>query len=111
MEANKNTPGQNLANFLKDFKIEISNKLDRVLKNQQYIKADTTQIGQMLQDFYRQNPQQNNKNNYRGQFVIKNMTDAQAKDLMVRQGVSPQIVAQLSDNKFTVQYLVSLVQK
>ena len=111
MENNKNTPGQNLANFLKEFKTEISNKLDRVLKNQQYIKADTTQIGQMLQDFYRQNPQQNNKSNYRGQFVIKNMTDAQAKDLMVRQGVSPQVVAQLSDNKFTVQYLVSLVQK
>jgi hypothetical protein len=39
------------------------------------------------------------------------MTDAQAKDLMIRQGVPPQVVAKLSDNKFTVQYLVSLIKK
>ena len=87
---------------------QLSDKLDKVIYNQRYIKADTTEIGRMLQEFYKSS---NKTEYYKGQFVIKNMSDSQAKDLLTRQGVSPQVVAALSDNKFTVQYLINLMKK
>jgi hypothetical protein len=84
-------------------------------KQNQSIKADTTEIGRMLQAFYQEERIKNSKNDnrvdYNRPFTIKNMTDAQAKDLLIRQGLSPQLVSKISDNKFTVQYLINMVQK
>lgn len=40
-------------------------------------------------------------------FTIKNMSDAQAKDLLM-QGLTPNDVSVLSNLKFSVQYLISL---
>lgn len=83
---------------------EIVSRLNTIISNQKYIKADTTEIGQMLRTFYKNS---NSKINCTVPFVIKNMTEAQAKDLM-RQGMYPEYVALLSDNKFTVVHLYKL---
>lgn len=100
----------NVINFIQDLNNKVMNKLDNIISNQRSIKADTNEIGRMLQGYYKQSNIVSN-GQYRGQFVIKNMTDSQAKDLLVKQGVPAHVVAQLSDNKFTVQYLVNLMKK
>jgi hypothetical protein len=94
---------------------QIVEALKLINRQNQCIKADTTEIGRMLQAFYQEEKLKSSKNvankNVCNQFTIKNLTDAQAKDLLVRQGLSPEVVARISDNKFTVQYLINMVQK
>ena len=86
---------------------EIISKLNILIKNQKYIKADTTAIGQMLQEYFVQRKQQINSN---VPFIIDGMTEAQAKSLM-KQGLYPEVVALYSGNKFTVAHLYKLASR
>lgn len=107
MEKKEVTRAEIIINILEKLCKEVSNKMNLIIKNQSYIKADTTQIGQMLQQYFQQHNAVINTN---VPFVIKNMTEAQAKDLM-RQGMLPEVVAVYADGKFSVQYLYALLRK
>lgn len=55
METNKesNTTKINAANFLKENFNLVINKLDKIINNQHYIKASNTEIGRMIQEYYK----------------------------------------------------------
>lgn len=86
---------------------EIISKLNILVNNQKYIKADTTAIGQMLQQYFIGKQAEINNS---VPFIIEGMTEAQAKSLM-KQGMYPEIVALYSGNKFTVAHLYKLVSR
>ena len=85
----------------------VLSRLNVIIQNQKYIKADTTAIGQMLQQYYRNQKAEINSN---VPFIIDGMTEAQAKSLM-KQGMYPEVVALYSGNKFTVAHLYKLASR
>lgn len=77
--------------------------LEQAVTNQRSIKTDTHFIKNYIQTGG------TNKQSICN-WTIKNMTDAQAKDLLA-QGLTPQQVHKISNSKFSVEYLVDMQSK
>ena len=77
--------------------------LEQAVTNQRSIKTDTHFIKNYIQTGV------TNKQSICN-WTIKNMTDAQAKDLLA-QGLTPQQVHKISNSKFSVEYLVDMQSK
>lgn len=77
--------------------------LEQAVLNQRSIKADTHFIKNYIQTCGTNKQSVSN-------WTIKNMTDAQAKDLLV-QGLTPQQVHKISNSKFSVEYLIDMQSK